>query len=116
MRRQIVTTASRQDENDLTQTRRSRSMGYKPQMFVGSEQLLIGSDSGASRGDVFVQRLQETQSHRGVKVRRGFFSVWSRRRIGIAVIGMTQPRLRREGPAPPASPRECGKKTPQRRR
>ena len=85
---QILVAAPRQDPNDLTQTCRSRLVWYKAETFVGSEQLLIGSDSRPAGGNIFVQRFQETYSHCGVKVRRGFFSIWSRRRIGIAGIGM----------------------------
>src|SRR4029077_18286670 len=113
---QILAAATRQDPNDLTQTRRSRLGWYKAEKFVGSEGLLIGSDSGPAGCNILVQRFQETYRHCGVKVRRGFFSIWSRRRIGIAGIGMSQPRWRRERPTPPASPGKSRKKSPQRRR
>ena len=85
---QILVTPPRQDANDLTQTRRSRLMRYEAETFVGSEQLLIGSDSPPAGCNILVQGFQETYGHCGVKVRRGFFSIWSRRRIGIAGIGM----------------------------
>ena len=62
--------------------------GVRTETFVGSEQLLIGSDSPPAGCNILVQGFQEAYGHCGVKVRRGFFSIWSRRRIGIAGIGM----------------------------
>src|SRR5262245_23888269 len=82
-------------------------------MFVGPKQVLIGSYPCSACGDVFVQGLHETQSHRRVEVRQNLFPIWNRRRIGIAGDRTRQPGLRRERPTPPAAPNERGEKSMQ---